>query len=304
MAPAAFSLARLRITLTYLWRHRRLPALTRPQRFTELVQWRKLHDRDARMPVLADKVRVKAHVADRIGAEWLIPTLWTGDVLPETPPWPTPFVVKSRHGCNQTRVVRDRADWSAIRVAAARWLRRPYGYWLDEWLYRGIDRGLLVEPFVGVGDDLPVDYKFYVFGGRVAFVQVHLDRARRHRWILLDRDWTRLSGRGDAALPDVPSQLPAMIVAAETLGRGFDFVRVDLYQPADRPLFGEMTFYPGSGLDPFDPPELDLVIGARWRAVRAGWPWENPPIPRHNPRRARWSARQSRCSGTASGSRS
>ena len=52
------------------------------------------------------------------------------------------------------------------------------------------------------------------------------------------------------------------------MGRGFDFVRVDLYEPAGTPLFGEMSFYPGSGLDRFDPPELDTLMGSLWLAAR------------------------------------
>ena len=60
LAPAA---VRARIGLTYLWRHRRWPNLADALRFTEQVQLRKIHDRDPRMPMLADKVLVKAHVA-------------------------------------------------------------------------------------------------------------------------------------------------------------------------------------------------------------------------------------------------
>ena len=55
-----------------------------------------------------------------------------------------------------------------------------------------------------------------------------------------------------------------MLSAAEELAHGFDFVRVDFYQPAEQPLFGEISFYPGSGLAPFDPPELDAAMGRLW----------------------------------------
>ena len=55
-----------------------------------------------------------------------------------------------------------------------------------------------------------------------------------------------------------------MIKGAETLGEGFSFVRVDLYAILDRPKFGEMTFYPGSGLDPFSPDSLDQRLGSYW----------------------------------------
>ncbi|URW74859.1 hypothetical protein M9980_09800 [Sphingomonas donggukensis] len=233
-------------------------------RFTELVQWRKLNDRNPSMPGLIDKVAVKAFVSDRIGAEWITPTLWHGSLLPDTPPWPHPFVVKSRHGCNQRRfVLSDATDWTEVRRAGARWVWSPYGRWLDEWGYADVPRGILVEPFIGTAGVLPIDYKLYVFHGHVAAIQVHLDRARDHRWLLMDRDWLRLSRSADT--PPRPARLGAMIAAAEQLGIGFDFVRIDFYDIDPHPRFGEMTFYPGSGLDPFDPLDLDDWLGRLWR---------------------------------------
>lgn len=263
------ALARLRIGTTYLWRHHRLPDISRPTRFTELVQHRKLFDRDPRMPLFSDKVRAKQLVADLIGAQWITPTLWHGQTLPVLPEWPVPFVVKSAHGCNQNAYVRDGSeDWDAIRRRSVGWLSRTYGTWLDEWLYTQIPRSVLVEPFIGHGGQLPLDYKLYVFSGRVAFVQVHLDRATRHRWILFDRNWRRVSAVSHDDDPSPPTSLDRMIEAAETLGRSFDFVRVDLYEIDAEPRFGEMTFYPGSGLDRFDPPSLDTVVGAHWLRMR------------------------------------
>jgi hypothetical protein len=55
-----------------------------------------------------------------------------------------------------------------------------------------------------------------------------------------------------------------MLEAAETLSGGFDFVRVDFYEAEGRPLFGEMTFYPGSGLDRFRPVSFDGLFGEHW----------------------------------------
>ncbi|WP_373488950.1 ATP-grasp fold amidoligase family protein [Blastomonas sp.] len=263
------SLARLRIAVTYLWRHHRLPQLDRPQRFTEFVQHRKLFDRDPRLPAFSDKVRAKQLVADRVGADWITPTLWQGTTLPKQPPWPRPFVVKSRHGCNQRAFVRDGSeDWDAIRRSCDGWLAQPYGLWLDEWLYGQIPRGVLVEPFIGCNGLLPLDYKLYVFGGKVSVIQVHLERETRHRWMLFDRNWQWVStkSRSDNLAP--PVSLDRMIGAAETLAQGFDFVRIDFYEVQGQPRFGEMTFYPGSGLDPFDPPELDLMLGQLWSNAR------------------------------------
>lgn len=258
-------LARLRVSLTYRWRHGRWPDLVDPATFTELIQLRKLTDRDARMPVLADKVRAKKFAADVLGSDWIIPTLWSGPILPGAVKWPTPFVVKSRHGCNQRVFVRsENEDWQAIRRRAHHWMRSGYGFWLDEWAYRHVPRGILIEPFVSADGQLPVDWKIYVFGGRACFVQVHLERETRHHWIVMDRAWRRVSAPTSEPDPVPPASLARMLAAAEILAVGFDFVRVDFYDIGGQPLFGEMTFYPGSGLDRFDPVGLDGVMGRAW----------------------------------------
>lgn len=265
-ASGGRKLDRLGIQLSYWWRHGQLPHLDHPRLFTEWIQHRKLHDRDPRMPVLADKVAVKAWVAAQLGLGWVIPTLWHGSALPSDAAWPRPFVVKARHGCNQIHFVfEDTADWPRVRRDSAEWMKSRYGAWLSEWLYGEIPRGLLVEPFVGDRATLPVDYKFFVFRGRVEYVQVHFGRGAQHRWIVLDRSWTRLSAPSDDPNPARPPSLTRMMAAAETLGQGFTFVRVDLYDGASGPLFGEMTFYPGSGLDRFNPVSLDARMGCDWR---------------------------------------
>ncbi len=258
----------MRLHLTYGWRLRRRLRLARPVLFTEWVMHRKASDRDPRLPALLDKVAAKSLVAGRLGGDWVTPTLWHGRTLPDAPPWPFPFVLKARHGCGQVMVVRDRRDWTEARRRAARWTRHGYGRWLDEWAYAGVPRGLLVEPYLGDGPTLPVDYKLFVFGGRVAFVQVHLDRATRHRWIVMDRRWRRASPATGDRDPSRPVSLDRMIAGAEALAAGYDFLRVDLYEVAGQPRFGEFTVYPGSGLMPVIPPSLDLAMGDLWRRAR------------------------------------
>ena len=262
-------LPQLRIALAYFARHRRLVHCHRPERFTDWIQWRKLYDRDARMPPLADKVAVKAHVATVLGPEWVTPTLYHGRSLPLQPQWTPPFVVKARHGCNQSAFVRTGdEDWAEIRAAAGRWMDAPYGALLDEWLYRHVPPGVLVEPFLGNGRELPIDYKIYVFGSKAMCVKVDQDREHSHWRAIYDLDWRPIWAPKTWRHPPPPASLADMIAAAETLGRAFDFVRADFYELDGRPRFGELTFYPGSGLSRL-PDDLDYWLGGLWSEARS-----------------------------------
>ena len=125
----------------------------------------------------------------------------------------------------------------------------------------------MVEPFIGTQGQLPIDYKIYVFGGAATHIQVHLERENGHRWVLFDRKWNRVSAVTQDEDPAPPKSLCRMLDAAELLSRGFDFVRCDFYEVGSQPVFGEMTFYPGSGLDKFNPVALDTEFGQYWLAA-------------------------------------
>ena len=267
-ASLASKLAAMRVAVAYRWRHGRWPKLAEPVLFTEWVQWRKLNDRDRGLAMLTDKLHSKRLAHAALGAAMVVPTLWHGELLPATPPGSLPLMVKSNHGCGQFIVVRTLDDWRRARIIAPGWLKRAYGVWLDEWHYGEAERTLLVEPYIGDGDVLPIDYKIYVFGGHAEVVQVHEDRAGFHRWAQYDRDWTRLSRQSTAI--ERPASLGAMLFAAERLAVGRTFLRVDFYEVGGRAIFGEFCLFPGSGLDPFDPLTLDQQLGDKWLGANGG----------------------------------
>lgn len=270
VSRAGINWPRLRVDLCYAWRFGRTADLSGSKRFTELVQVRKLTDRDPRMTLLSDKIGAKNVAQKSLGREWIVPTLWSGTAMPDRWLLNGPVILKSRHGSNQYAILRQPPDDAAYRdlsARTARWIDRPYGFWLDEWAYRDVERGLMLESLLGAGGALPVDYKVYVFGGEATHVQVHLARETAHSWHLLDRKGTPLVRSGeDCRAPDT---LPAMIAAAETLATGFSFARVDFYEVAGKPLFGEFCFYPGSGLDRFEEDWIDFELGGLWRAALA-----------------------------------
>jgi hypothetical protein len=150
------------------------------------------------------------------------------------------------------------------RITAG-WLEEPLYRDRGEWVYSQARRLLLAEEFLG---EPLTDYKFLVFGGRVRLVQVDTERfGARHQRRLYTPEWYPLPvvephlSLAPAAPP--PSSLPVMTGVAEGLGREFDFIRVDLYEVDGAVWFGELTPYPGGGLDPFDP-TLDRELGAYW----------------------------------------
>ena len=58
-----------------------------------------------------------------------------------------------------------------------------------------------------------------------------------------------------------PKNLNTMIDLAEKLSKNIKFVRVDFYDVQNKIFFGELTFYPGGGVEPFSSHEWDLRLG-------------------------------------------
>lgn len=63
---------------------------------------------------------------------------------------------------------------------------------------------------------------------------------------------------------DPPKCLADMIRGADLLGSGFPYVRIDLYEIEQKPMFGEFTFYPNSGQFSFKPESVEQELGRLW----------------------------------------
>jgi hypothetical protein len=209
-----------------------------------------------------------------LGETWLVPTIWHGERLSEEvlASVPKPAVVKANHSSAQVMFV---AANSNLREAARRansWLDYDHHVIHRELAYGNVRRELLIEPFIGE-KEAPDDYKFWVFDGAVRFIQVDHARFRRHTRQFYTPVWKRLDLRMNypeaSANAPPPPHLKDMLHAAATLAEGFRFVRVDLYDTATGPLFGEMTFAPEAGLCRFDPAAFDRRLGESWSYPRS-----------------------------------
>ncbi|MEU2349053.1 ATP-grasp fold amidoligase family protein [Modestobacter sp. NPDC049651] len=250
--------------------HGRWPA-AEPRTFTDKVNWRVVHDRRPLIGQLGDKLAMKAYAAEVLPALSIPRVLWTGtDVAAlAAAELPDRWVLKPNHGTMRVHVGAGRPDVAALRRTTAGWLDEPLHRTRGEWVYSQARRLLLAEEFLGSGAP-PADHKFLVFGGTVRLVQVDTGRFGDHRRRLYTPDWAPVDVAEDVAPGPVtppPAALDEMTKVAEALGAALDFVRVDLYEVDGEVWFGELTPYPGGGLDRFDP-VLDEELG-RW--------WQLPP---------------------------
>ena len=112
------------------------------------------------------------------------------------------------------------------------------------------------------------DYKFFCFNGYVDCVMVCIDRKSGYpKFYFFDRNWKllRYNIRGKEAPENFtlskPDNMDKMFRIAEQLSRDKPFTRIDLYNCNGKIYFGEITFFPDSGLDKNLLPETDKRWG-------------------------------------------
>ena len=235
-----------------------------PKTFTEKMQWLKLFDSTPLKSRLADKFAVRSWVAEKIGAEYLIPLLgvWNDfddinfDELPEQ------FVLKCNHGSGMNIIVRDKKtfDIQRAREKINAWLATDFATLFLELHYTRINRKIIAEKFMANGDAPDIDnYKFWCFESKPIFCGFDSGRTAdgnisNLRIDYFDMNW-HPNDFENAAHPrsEHPEKIPKpknfelMKKLAAKLAEGFAFVRVDFYEIEDKVYFGETTFIPGAG---------------------------------------------------------
>ena len=265
------------MVLQFRRRNGRWPNLLRPRRLNEKTLARMLFDRRALLPRLAGKLESRAFVRERLGSEAaLVPLLG----VVRTPAdlraidLPPAFVMKGSHGSGMIHVQRagSAIDLGQLERLCAEWLGNDYGKYSREWIYRDVERAVVIEALMlDAAGRVPVDYKIYCYDGVPRVIHHVAGRFEGRTQELFTPDWALI----DHALayprtvppPPRPPHLPELLAMAATLSRGLDFVRVDLYDLVDGPRFGEMTLTPDGAHMPFPDPALDVLLGEPWRRV-------------------------------------
>ena len=261
------------IQLQYLHHFHCFANLKSPQTFNEKLNWLKLHDRNPLYMTLVDKYAVKKWVADKIGSQYIIPTLgvWGKAEDIDFEALPNQFVLKANHDSGGIVICRDKAqlDKQATIDKLSNALKNN-GYWYGrEWPYKNVKPCIIAEKYMEDSRTKELrDYKFFCFNAEPKMLFIASDRyhpIEETKFDFYDMQFNHLpftNGHPNSQKRiEKPVMFEEMKRLAQKLSEGIAQVRVDFYEIDGRIYFGEMTFSHWGGFMPFDPPEWDKKIG-------------------------------------------
>ncbi len=260
------------VQLLFFRRFKRWPNLEKPVTLNEKLNWRKLYEHEPIFTIAADKLASKEFIAAICPSITVPKTLWQGTDFSSLPDSTLPerFVIKANHGSRMNLFFdkTNRPNFIKLEKNRKSWFQHDQFSTLGEWGYKNIIKRVFVEEFLDFGGKNPDDYKFFVFHGKVHFIQLDTGRFEGHHRNIYTPDWqdTGIAYAHDRVVPSPPKPelLDVMVAAAEQIGEYFSFVRVDLYQLNGQVYFGELTLYPGAGYEVFPTEAIDTLFGQPW----------------------------------------
>ena len=262
------------LQLYYLIKLKKVLHFKAPRSFNEKLQWLKLYDRKKIYTTMVDKYEAKRYVAERIGEEYIIPTLGVWDRVEDIDfdALPSKFVLKCTHDSGGLIVCRDKSklDWKRTKKILQKSLRNDFYIEAREWPYKNVKRRIIAETYMEDQQQKAglVDYKFYCFDGEPRFLYISkgLEDHATASISFLNLDWSfapfqRSDYKGFETLPPKPAGYETMLELTRRLSKDTSFLRVDLYEIGGKVYFSELTFTPCGGTMTFAPPEWDDKIG-------------------------------------------
>lgn len=245
-----------------------------PKSFNEKIQWLKIYSKDKELTKIVDKKLVKEYIKEKIGEEYVIPTLFSWNSVEEIDfnLLPDQFVLKCNHDSGGVVICKDKntLDIEAAKHKLKKSLRQNAFWYGREWPYRNVDKCIIAEQYMEdtSGKGALTDYKLHFFSGECKAIMVGQNRFGPNG---LENDfytpeWKHFDlSRGHSHNAEIhspkPEQLDSMIILGTILAEDYPFVRVDFYVVEGKIYFGELTFFPASGFNPFHPEKWDEVFG-------------------------------------------
>lgn len=282
----------------------RLRRVLRPRTLDDKIARKMLRDRRPFLTKTADKVAVREYVASLFPE--VLSTVYQVVREAKDIDWqalPRDVAIKSNHGCSGSVILTPDGSplwelldesgqlprrWTTYRVCSKELSESDYailGRYLDwlmsqrygwgspiaftfEWAYRNIRPSILIEELFLDDGMNPIDYRFFVFGGVVGWIQRDYKRDGQHFSSVHLPNWQMLDVRYNYDVPPevplAPQQLDEMCTYAEGLAVDTDFCRVDFYNFDNRVIFGEITHYPRGGKNSFRPDAWAVTAAKTW----------------------------------------
>jgi hypothetical protein len=248
------------------------PDIDNPKTFNEKIQWYKLYYHDPLIVKCIDKISFKDHIKETLGSEYVVPLLGVYSSADEIDfdALPDQFVIKANYGSDAKQIIlvtdKSKMDATETWKTVSSW-EKPW--WRDAWGgYEFVQPKILVEKYVEQAEGQVYDYKFMCFNGEPSHIIFSTNRFKDQTIDYFDIDWKKLDmiSRDHPNSPNKierPKELSKMVEMTRTLSKQFPFVRADLYVVEERPYIGELTFYPGGGLNKYSHIERDYEMGQK-----------------------------------------
>ena len=245
-----------------------------PKTYNEKLQWLKLYDRRPEYTRMVDKYESKEYVAEKIGEEYIIPTLGVWDSFEEIDfdKLPEQFVLKCTHDSGGLAICRDKATFDKEKAKKKIEKSLKYNYYKNggrEWPYKDVKPRIIAEQYMEDEKTGELrDYKFFCFDGEVKALFIASDRfaeGEETKFDFFDADFNHLpftNGHPNAKVwPEKPEKFEEMKELAAKLSAGIPQARIDFYEVNGKVYFGKITFFHWGGMKPFDPEEWDYKFG-------------------------------------------
>ena len=244
-----------------------------PVTFNEKIQWLKINNRESEYTIMVDKYKVREYISETIGEQYLIPLLgvWDSpdeinfDILPDE------FVLKCNHNSGLGMCIcknKSTLNIEKVKQDLSNGLNENYYLLYREWPYKNVEKKIIAEKYMSDQGKELQDYKIHCFNGIPKIILVCRDRFSDTGLTedFFDIEWNHLNISRENSKHSVdkikaPKNLKLMLRLARILSENIPFVRIDFYEINGKVYFGEITFFPASGLKKFIPEKWDIDLG-------------------------------------------
>lgn len=254
----------------YQYRTGRTLNLKNPKTYCEKIQWLKLYDSNSTKTELADKIKVRKYVAEKIGEKYLKKIYGIWDDIDEIdfntlPPY---FVLKTNHSCGTNYIVKKSILTDDIRKEIREKYKKSMAEDFSfvagfEMHYTNIERKIFAEEFI---NNVKQEYEVLCFNGKPKYICLADFTGQEVKCGWFDKDFKLqpfyVKGKKKIEAPEIDYNIASEIwECSEKICPNQKLVRCDFMISNQKIYFGELTFTPLSGFRHFEPIEYETILG-------------------------------------------